>query len=217
MIPPMTCRLYLITPSTFDPEAFRPTFVAALDGGDVACVQLRLKNPDGTPASPDAVRRAAQTLMPEAQNRDVAFLINDDAKLAAELGADGVHVGQDDMSAQAARSIVGPDAIVGVTCHNSRHLGMEAAEQGADYVAFGAFYPTTTKEPKTTADPEILDIWSSMTTVPCVAIGGITTDNAQPLIEAGADFLAVVSGVWNHPDGPAQAVKVFNALISKVS
>jgi len=213
----MTCRLYLITPSTFDPEAFRPTFVAALDGGDVACVQLRLKNPDGTPASPDAVRRAAQTLMPEAQNRDVAFLINDDAKLAAELGADGVHVGQDDMSAQAARSIVGPDAIVGVTCHNSRHLGMEAAEQGADYVAFGAFYPTTTKEPKTTADPEILDIWSSMTTVPCVAIGGITTDNAQPLIEAGADFLAVVSGVWNHPDGPAQAVKVFNALISKVS
>lgn len=210
----MTCQLYLITPSAFDPEAFRTTFVEALDGGDVACVQLRLKTADGGPAPRDEVRRAAEILMPEAQNRDIAFLINDDAELAAELGADGVHVGQDDMSAQDARAIVGADAIVGVTCHNSRHLAMEAAENGADYVAFGAFFPTDTKQAKTQADPEILEIWSTMTNVPCVAIGGITVDNAAPLIAAGADFLAVVSGVWAHPDGPATAVRAFNILMA---
>jgi len=208
----MTCRLYLITPPAFDPDTFRPVFVEALEAGGVACVQLRLKGPDGAPAPRDAVRRAAEILMPEAQSRDVAFLINDDAELAAELGADGVHVGQDDLSAKSARAIVGADAIVGVTCHNSRHLAMEAAEDGADYVAFGAFYPTTTKDPKAKADPEILEIWSAMTTVPCVAIGGITIDNAQPLIDAGADFLAVVAGVWKHPAGPAHAVRAFNAL-----
>lgn len=209
----MTCQLYLITPPSFDPDAFRPTFIEALDGGDVACVQLRLKSKDGAPAPRDEVRRAAEILIPEAQNRDVAFLINDDAELAAELGADGVHVGQEDMSAAEARAIVGPDAIVGVTCHNSRHLAMEAAENGADYVAFGAFYPTVTKDPKAKAEPEILEIWSTMTNVPCVAIGGITVDNASPLIDAGADFLAVVAGVWNHPDGPAQAVRNFNAIM----
>jgi len=213
----MTCQLYLITPAAFDPEAFRPTFVEALEAGDVACVQLRLKGPDGVPAPRNQVRRAAQILMPEAQNRDVAFLINDDAELAAELGADGVHVGQDDMTAKAARAIVGKDAIVGVTCHNSRHLAMEAAEDGADYVAFGAFYPTATKDAKTKADPEILEAWSTMTLVPCVAIGGITIDNAPPLIDAGADFLAVVAGVWGHPDGPASAVQAFNALMSAES
>ncbi|MBF0250321.1 MAG: thiamine phosphate synthase [Alphaproteobacteria bacterium] len=209
----MACRLYLITPPAFDPEAFLAPFTAALDAGDVACVQLRLKAPDGGPAERDAVRRAARLLMPEVQNRDVAFLINDDAELAAELGADGVHIGQDDLHYAAARAIVGPDAIVGVTCHNSRHLAMEAAEQGADYVAFGAFYPTATKTPKSRAEPEILEIWSTMTTAPCVAIGGITVDNAAPLIRAGADFLAVVGGVWDHPDGPAAAVRAFNALM----
>jgi len=213
----MTCKLYLITPPTFDPEAFRPIFVEALEGGDVACVQLRLKGPGGAPAPRDAVRRAARILMPEAQSRDVAFIINDDADLAAELGADGVHVGQEDMSAKAARAIVGADAIVGVTCHNSRHLAMEAAEAGADYVAFGAFYPTATKAPKATAAPEILEIWSAMTTVQCVAIGGITLDNAQPLIDAGADFLAVIAGVWEHPAGPAHAVQAFNALMRATS
>ncbi|MCR4378928.1 MAG: thiamine phosphate synthase [Rhodospirillales bacterium] len=211
----MTCRLYLITPPAFDPETFRPRFVEALEGGDVACVQLRLKAADGGPADRETVRAAARVLMPEAQKRDVAFLINDDAELAAELAADGVHVGQDDLSAQAARAIVGKNAIVGVTCHDSRHLAMEAAEAGADYVAFGAFFPTQTKAAKTQADPEILEIWSTMTNVPCVAIGGITLDNCQPLIDAGADFLAVVSAVWDHPDGPGVAVKAFNAVMAK--
>lgn len=210
----MTCRLYLITPPTLEPDSFRPRLIEALEGGDVACVQLRLKSADGAPAPRDQVRAAARILMPEAQKRDVAFLINDDAELAAELGADGVHVGQNDLSARAARAIVGKDAIVGVTCHDSRHLAMEAAEAGADYVAFGAFFPTATKDAKTSADPEILEIWSTMTTVPCVAIGGITLDNCQPLIDAGADFLAVVSAVWDNPHGPGKAVEAFNAKMA---
>ncbi|MFC1673357.1 thiamine phosphate synthase [Pseudomonadota bacterium] len=211
----MTCRLYLITPPTFDVDTFRPALIEALDGGDVACVQLRLKDADGGPAPREDVKRAALALMSEAQSRDVAFLINDDAELAAELGADGVHVGQEDMSTKQARAIVGPDAIVGVTCHDSRHLGMEAAEQGADYVAFGAFFPTQTKDAKGAPGPEILNIWSSMTNVPCVAIGGITFDNCQPLIDAGADFIAVVSAVWDHPDGPGAAVRAFNQCMDK--
>lgn len=210
----MTCSLYLITPPSLDPESFRPLLIEALEAGDVACVQLRLKATGGGPAPRDLVREAAKVLMPEAQNRDVAFIINDDAELAAELGADGVHVGQDDMSIKEARAIMGEDAIVGATCHASRHLGMDAAEASADYVAFGAFFPTKTKETETQPDPEILEIWSKTTNVPCVAIGGIQLDNCQPLINAGADFIAVVSAVWDHSGGPGQAVKDFNAKLS---
>jgi len=203
----VTCRLYLITPQKIEPVAFAETLKRTLDAGDVASLQLRLKG-----ASDDDVRRAAETLMPIAQAKNVAFLINDRPDLASELGADGVHIGQEDATYAQARAAVGPDKIVGVTCHNSRHLAMEAADAGADYVAFGAFYPTQTKEPKTRADPEILSWWSELMVVPCVAIGGITVENARPLIDAGADFLAVSSGVWDHPDGPAAAVKAFNAL-----
>lgn len=211
----MTCSLYLITPPAFDPALFRTVLIEALDAGPVACVQLRLKGADGGPAPKDLVRAAAKVLMDDVQSRDVAFIINDDAGLAAELGADGVHVGQDDLGAGAARAIVGPDAIVGVTCHDQRHLAMEAAEAGADYVAFGAFFPTGTKTPKALASPEILNVWSTTTNVPCVAIGGITLDNAQTLIDAGAEFLAIVSAVWDANDGPAQAVRAFNALMDK--
>jgi thiamine-phosphate pyrophosphorylase len=201
------CRLYLITPSRFDPKAFADTLRAALGAGDVASLQLRLKDvPD------DDVRRAAEVLMPIAQARNVAFIINDRPDLAAELKADGVHIGQEDGNYRDARAAVGPNAIVGVTCHDSRHLAIDAAEAGADYVAFGAFFPTTTKEPKAKAEIELLAWWSEMMVVPQVAIGGITVENAKPLVEAGADFLAVSAGVWSHPDGPAAAVKAFNAL-----
>ena len=131
------------------------------------------------------------------------------------VGADGVHVGQEDASYADARALLGSNRIIGVTCHNSRHLAIEAAEAGADYVAFGAFFPTATKEPKTRAEPDILEWWSDMMVVPCVAIGGITVENAAPLIEAGADFLAVASGVWDYPHGPAAAVKAFNALFHR--
>jgi len=200
------CRLYLITPPVIELPEFAGLLKSALGAGDVASLQLRMKN-----AGDDEIRRVAHAIMPIAQAAGVAFILNDRPDLAAELGADGVHIGQDDMPCAQARALMGKDAIVGVTCHSSRHLAIEAAEAGADYVAFGAFFPTATKEAKTRADIDIIAWWSGLMTVPCVAIGGITVENAKPLIESGADFLAVSAGVWNHPNGPAAAVKAFNA------
>ena len=207
-----TCRLYLITPPKFDPNAFKDDLAAALDGGDVACVQLRLKE-----ASRDDILKAAEVLIPVAQERDVAFLMNDDPELAKESGCDGVHIGQQDASYDEARNLLGDEAIIGVTCHDSRHLAMEAAEKGADYVAFGAFFPTNTKAAKAHPEPEILKAWNMMTNVQSVAIGGIMQDNCSVLVEAGADFLAVVAAVWDYADGPAAAVKAFNEAIAAAS
>jgi len=201
------CRLYLITPAKLEPKNFAETLKRALDAGDVASLQLRLKG-----VSDDDIRRAVEALLPIAQRTGTAFILNDRPDLAAELRCDGVHVGQDDASYDEARETVGRDSIVGVTCHNSRHLSIHAAEAGADYVAFGAFFPTATKEPKEMAEIETVRWWSEMMVVPCVAIGGIRIENCKPLIEAGADFLAVSSGIWDHPEGPAAAVKAFNAL-----
>ena len=205
-----SCRLYLITPERVDPGPFADTLALALDAGDVACVQLRLKGIDD-----DAIREAALTLAPVAQSRDVAFLLNDRPDLAAETGCDGVHVGQQDSSYEEARAAVGDDAIVGITCHDSRHFAMVAAEKGADYVAFGAFYPTATKDAIGHPDAEILGWWSELMTVPSVAIGGITAANCAPLVTAGADFIAVLSAVWNHADGPGVSVKAFNKTIAE--
>jgi len=151
-------------------------------------------------------------LRPVIQAHGAAFILNDRPDLAAELGCDGVHVGQEDASYGDARAAL-PDGVVGVTCHDSRHLAMEAAEAGADYIAFGAFFPTKTKEPKTAADIDLLRWWSEVMVVPSVAIGGITVANAPALIEAGADFLAVSAGVWEHPNGAQDAVREFNALL----
>ena len=201
------CRLYLITPPVLEPKSFAETLKRALDAGDVACLQLRLKD-----VREEEIIRAAEILMPVAQKHDVAFILNDRPDLAARLGCDGVHIGQQDASYAEARAAMGRDRIVGVTCHGSRDLAFEAGEAGADYVAFGSFYPTTTKEVQFTADIELLEWWAETMTVPVVAIGGITIDNAAPLIQAGADFIAVSSGVWNHSNGPAAAVKAFNAL-----
>jgi len=203
------CRLYVVTPPAFEPAAFAPLLASALDAGDVACVQLRLKG-----ATDDQVRRAADLLRPIAQERDVAFIMNDRPDLARETGCDGVHVGQKDAAYAEARRIVGKDAIVGVTCHDSRHLAMEAGEAGADYVAFGAFFPTGTKPVEFHAQPEILTWWQEMMELPCVAIGGITPENCGALAAAGADFIAAVSAVWDHPDGPAAAVRAFNKAIA---
>ena len=202
-------RLYLVTPASLDPRDFRDRLAEALDAGDVAAVQLRLKDVDD-----DAIRRACDALRPVTQERGVAFLLNDRPDLAAETGCDGVHVGQQDTPYAEARALMGPDRILGVTCHASRDLAMEAAEAGADYVAFGAFFPTTTKVSGHRADIEILQWWAEIMTVPCVAIGGITPENCGPLVAAGADFLAVVSAVWAAPDGPASAVKAFERAIA---
>jgi thiamine-phosphate pyrophosphorylase len=200
------CRLYLITPPRLAP-GFADDLRRAFAGGDVASLQLRLKD-----CADDEVLRAGALLMPIAQKAGAAFIINDRPDLAAKLGADGVHIGQEDCAYAEARATLGPDRIIGVTCHNSRHLAMEAADAGADYVAFGAFFPTTTKDPKAMADLDTLRWWSEMMVVPCVAIGGITVANAPVLIEAGADFLAVSAGIWAYEAGPEAAVRAFNAL-----
>ncbi|MEJ0067658.1 MAG: thiamine phosphate synthase [Pseudomonadota bacterium] len=207
--PPGNCRLYLITPPAFDPVPFADQLAAALDAGDVGCVQLRLKEADDA-----TVRRAVALLLPVTTSRDVALVLNDRPDLAAETGCDGVHVGQQDAGYGQARAAVGAKAIVGVTCHDSPHLAMEAGELGADYVAFGAFFPTTSKEAKSQASLDVLQWWSAIMTVPCVAIGGINPTNCGALVEAGADFLAVISAVWSHPDGPAGGVKAMNAAIA---
>ena len=203
------CRLYLITPPSIDVAAFAPLFARALEAGDVAAVQLRLKG-----AGDDDVLRAAEMLMPLAHARGAAFLVNDRPDLAKKAGADGVHVGQQDAPYAEARALLGPEAMIGVTCHASTDLGLEAANAGADYVAFGAFHPTATKEAAARADPAILAWWQENVTVPCVAIGGITPATAAPLVAAGADFLAVSSGVWSWPEGPEAAVRAFGRVLA---
>lgn len=200
------CRLYLITPPAL-PARFADTLAAALDAGDVASLQLRLKD-----APPDAVARAVEQLMPIAHARDVAFLLNDDAHAAARLGCDGAHLGQSDGDHPGARMLL-DGKILGITCHASRHLAMTAGEMGADYVAFGAFFPTATKDTQHVAEPGLLEWWSEVMEIPSVAIGGITAENCAPLVRAGADFLAVVGAVWNHPQGPAAGVREMNRAI----
>ena len=205
------CRLYLITPPRIaDVAVVSRALEAALSGGDVSALQIRLKD-----VSDDEIAKVTRALLPIAHAHDVAVILNDRPDLAAKLDCDGVHIGQEDATYAEARRILGPNRIVGVTCHDSRHLAMEASEAGADYVAFGAFFPTETKEPKAHAEPELLTIWQETMQVPCVAIGGITAENARGLAQAGADFLAVSAGVWNHADGPAAAVKAINAEIAE--
>jgi thiamine-phosphate pyrophosphorylase len=206
------CQLYLVTPPAFDLAAFTDTARATLADGHVAAFQLRLKDVDDA-----AILRAGEKLLPIVQDAAAAFILNDRPDLAAKLGADGVHIGQTDASYAEARAVLGADKIVGVTAHASRDLAYAAAEAGADYVAFGAFYPTDTKAPLHWAEPEILDIWQETATTPCVAIGGITAHNAEPLVRAGADFLAVAGGVWKYPQGPNAAVAAFNSLFDRLA
>lgn len=200
------CQLYLISPLDVS-GGFVDRLARALDAGPVAAFQFRVKDVDQ-----HAAAALAEPLQRICGDRDVAFLINDSISLAKRLGADGVHLGQGDGDPREARSVLGPTAQIGVTCHDSRHLAMEAGEAGADYVAFGAFYATATKEVRHHPDPAILSWWTTVFEIPCVAIGGITPANARPLVEAGADFLAVSSAVWGGDE--AEAVKAFNQLLA---
>lgn len=206
------CQLYLITPPAFALETFARTVEDTLADGHVAAFQLRMKG-----ASDADILAAGAALKPIVQRAATAFIVNDRPDLAAKLDADGVHIGQSDAGYAEARAALGADKTVGVTCHNSRDLAYEAAEAGADYVAFGAFHPTETKSPQHWADPEILEIWQQTALTPCVAIGGITLANAEPLVRAGADFLAVSSGVWRRPEGPRAAVAAFHALFERIA
>ena len=201
------CQLYLISPLEVG-GTFPGRLAEALDAGPVAAFQFRVKGLDQHSAA-----RLAEPLQRLCAERDVAFIVNDSMELAKRLGADGVHLGQDDGDPREARALLGQKAQIGVTCHDSRHLAMEAGERGADYVAFGAFFPTATKETDHRPDPSILSWWSTLFELPCVAIGGITPENGRALVDAGADFLAVSSGVWNHPQGPAAAVRSFQEIM----
>jgi thiamine-phosphate pyrophosphorylase len=180
----------------------------ALDAGDVAAVQLRLKNADD-----DVWKRAIEALLPVAQSRGVSFLLNDRADLVVATGCAGAHVGQEDMPAQEARRLMGPGLTLGVTCKSSPDLAHHAVGDGADYVAFGAFFPSTSKQVSHLADPEILRWWSQRKTLPSCAIGGITAANLALLVRAGANLLAIIGGVWSHPEGPAAGVRAINAAI----
>ena len=206
-------RLYLITPPVIDDlEAFAAALEAALGAGDVAALQIRLK-----PVDDATIVRAVERLAPIARAHEVAVILNDRPDLAQATGCDGVHVGQEDASVASARRIMGANAMIGATCHDSRDLAMEAAEAGADYVAFGAFFPTDTKTTTHRPDPEILTIWQETVEVPCVAIGGITAETAGALARAGADFVAVSAAVWRHPEGPAAGVRALNAALAEAS
>ena len=203
------CQLYLISPLELG-GGFPAQLEAALSAGPVAAFQFRMKDVDQHEAAALAV-----PLQAICAAHDVAFIVNDSVALAKRLNADGVHLGQSDGDIADARVELGKAFQIGVTCHNSRHLAMEAAEAGADYVAFGAFYPTMTKDVEHIAELDTVEKWSRVMEIPCVAIGGITPENTKPIIDAGADFIAVSSAVWNHPQGAAAAIKAFNMVLAK--
>lgn len=209
------CRLYLISPPAIQLAAFAAQLKEAFKGGDIGSFQLRLKE-----ASDDDVLAACKTLIPICHQHECAFILNDRPDLAVKAGADGIHLGQEDLDTwpiEKTRKIVGENCVIGISAHASQHLAMEAGEQGADYVAFGAFYPTKTKSMEKlakwgTPTLDILEWWSTYTVLPCVAIGGITPTNAEPLVCAGADFVAAITAVWEHAKGPAAAVAEFNKV-----
>jgi thiamine-phosphate pyrophosphorylase len=200
-------KLYLISPPDVG-GAFPDRLKVALEPGIAAAFQLRLKDVDE-----HQLACFAEPLQRICADLGVAFIVNDSMSLAKRIGADGVHLGQSDGDIREARALLGPSAQIGRTCHDSRHFAMEAGEAGADYVAFGAFYPTTTKSSDYRPDPSILTWWSTIFEIPCVAIGGITPDNAKPLVEAGADFLAVCQAIWGRDD-PAAAVQAFAKVLA---
>ena len=208
------CSLYLVSPPRFELEKFLPELDAAFAAGGVQSFQLRLKDADDK-----MVVEYAQAILPLCHKYEAAFIINDRADLAVQCNADGVHLGQEDMGVKAARAIVGPNRVIGVSCHASRDMGIHAAEDGADYVAFGAFYPTKSKpmekvEKWGIPTPDIIEWWSTNTIIPCVAIGGMTPENCKPLVKAGADFIAAITSVWEHPKGAGAAVKEFGKIIT---
>jgi thiamine-phosphate pyrophosphorylase len=213
------CQLYVITPPKLVPEAFAPHMIRALEAGPVASFQLRLEGADI-----DQWRAAIEKLMPIAQERDVAFIINNKVELVKEMETDGVHLGIQDMSIKEARALLGPDKIIGASCLDSKHLAMTAAESGADYVSFGPFfttrspyYPKEKYAPKYMVSPNILSWWSAIMEVPCVAAGGIKPSNCHDLVKAGADFICASSSIWDYPGGGAAAIRDFHEAMNQVA
>lgn len=210
-----TCRLYLVSPPQIELAVFTATLKEALAAGDVGAFQLRLKD-----ASDAQIVAACEALIPLCHARGTAFILNDRVDLVRKVGADGVHLGQEDTPVRTARERLGDAAIIGISCHDSSHMAMEAGEGSADYVAFGAFFPTQSKEPEKlakygTPSLKLIEDWTTFTTLPCVAIGGMTPENCVPMVTAGADFIAAITAVWSHPSGAAAGVKAFNQAIKK--
>ncbi len=201
-----TTRLYLITPPALpNIKQFAGKLEDAFSGGDIACLQLRLKD-----AADDEVLAAAKTLIPICHRHNAAFILNDRPDLAIACGADGVHLGQDDVAhygIDKTKEMLGEDRVLGVSCHDSRHMAMEAGELGADYVAFGSVFPSQTKETAPPVPLSVLEDWVIAVKTPCVAIGGITAQNCAPLVQMGVEFVAVIGQVWNHPDGAVAGIK----------
>jgi len=201
-------KLYLISPPNINVNEFIFSLDDVLNTGLVSCFQLRLKN-----VKDEDIIESAKALKPICNKYHVPFILNDRLDLVNKVEADGVHLGEDDDSILEARKLLGPKAIIGASCYNSKHLAMKAAEEGADYVAFGAFFATITKDPKTKADINIIKDWTLISNIPCVAIGGINSSNYKELVDAGADFIAVVGSIWNKNDDPKSAVNKFKSII----
>lgn len=206
-------QIYLITPPNIvNLASFVSNLEKILTACPVACLQIRLKNSPQT-----RITETAKALLPITQAHETALIINDSPSIAVEIGADGVHLGQSDMDIKSAQQMLSAGSIIGVTCHNSKDLAFKAGSDGAHYVAFGSFFDSKTKPDASPADLELLTWWHETMEIPSVAIGGITVDNARQVIAAGADFIALSSGVWDYPDGPVQAVKRLSALCAQHS
>ena len=201
-------KLYIISPANININEFPSSLEEVLKTGLVACFQLRLKN-----LNDQELINISKVLKPICNKFDVPFILNDRLDLANKIGADGVHLGEDDSSILDARKLLGPKAIIGASCYNSKHLAMKAAEQGANYVAFGAFFETKTKKAKTKAVMGLIEDWVLISNIPCVAIGGIDSKNCHELIKAGVDFIAVVGAIWNNIDSPRKAILNFKNII----
>ena len=218
-----SCKLYLISPPKFDLDEFSHELHDAFAGGEISVFQLRMKTKDAIsgqyilPPNEDDVIDAIERLMPICKENDCVFVLNDNPQLALKMGCGGVHLGEDDETVKFAKELLGKNTVVGASCYASKDKAFSAAEQGADYVAFGAFFETQTKTPKGRPTTDLLKFWTSNTTLPCVAIGGIKVDNAQEIVEAGADFIAVVTGVWDYEKGTKAAVKEFNKIFEEYS
>ena len=201
-------KLYIISPANININEFPSSLEEVLKTGLVACFQLRLKN-----LNDQELINISKVLKPICNKFDVPFILNDRLDLANKIGADGIHLGEDDSSILDARKLLGPKAIIGASCYNSKHLAMKAAEQGANYVAFGAFFETKTKKAKTKAVMSLIEDWILISDIPCVAIGGIDSKNCHELIKAGVDFIAVVGAIWNNIDSPRKAILNFKNII----
>jgi len=195
-------QIYLISPPEIELAKFAQSLELSLKTGLIPAFQLRLKNYE-TPQ----LKKISQELKKICDDHNCLFILNDYFDIAMEIGASGVHVGADDEKIAKIRLKAPENFLIGASCYDSRHLAMEAGEQGANYISFGAFFESPTKISRGKPTLEILEWANEMLNLSIVAIGGINADNCQKLVKSGADFLAVISYIWQHPSGPQFAIQ----------